>query len=70
MFLGDRIEELAAQRSETFEGAALVGADQPRIAGHVSREDRREPTGLGHCSDSPALRNPASTAARAFPDIL
>jgi len=29
------IEELAAQRSQAFEGAALVGAEQPRIARHV-----------------------------------
>ena len=43
--LGDfRIEELAAQRSEAFEGAALVGADQPRITRHIGREDRGETT--------------------------
>jgi len=40
--LGDfRIEELAAQRFEAFERAALIGADQPRIPRHVGREDRR-----------------------------
>jgi hypothetical protein len=47
--LGDfRIEELAPQRFEAFEGAALIGADQPRIARHIGRENRREPTGLAH----------------------
>jgi hypothetical protein len=34
--LGDfRIEEFAPQRFEALEGAALVGADQPRIARRV-----------------------------------
>jgi hypothetical protein len=35
--LGDfRIEELAMQCSEAFEGAVLVGADQPRIPRHLA----------------------------------
>jgi len=58
--LGDfRIEELAPQSFEAFEGAALIGADQPRIARHIGREDRRKPTGLAH-SFQPALRRPSS----------
>jgi hypothetical protein len=40
LVLGDfRIEELAAQRSEAFEGAVLVGADQPRIPRHICGEN-------------------------------
>src|SRR5262245_52039005 len=45
-----RIEELAPQRSETFEGAALIGADQLRIARHIGRQDRRQPTGRGEAA--------------------
>jgi hypothetical protein len=57
--LGDfRIEEFATQRSEAFEGAALVSADQPRIAGHIGGEDRRETAGRCHSSGSPAARIP------------
>ena len=33
-----------AERLEPAERAFLVGSDQPRIAGHIGREDRREPT--------------------------
>src|SRR5262249_43969116 len=43
-----RIKKLAAQRFEAFEGAAFIGADQPRIARHIGREDRRQPTSLAH----------------------
>jgi len=39
--------ELAPKRSEPFEGAALVGADQARVARYVSREDGRQSTGSG-----------------------
>ena len=47
--VGDlRVEELAPQRFESFEGAALIGADQARIARHISREDRRKAAGLSH----------------------
>src|SRR5262249_52312549 len=62
--LGDcGIEELAAQPSETSEGAALVGADQPRIARHIGREDRREAAGLAH-SGSPTRLRASLNAAR------
>src|SRR5262249_46456159 len=55
--LGDlRIEELAAQRPEAFEGAAFIGADQPRIARDIGRKDRRKPTGLAHSTNNPPLR--------------
>jgi len=36
--LGDfRIEEIAPQRSQAFEGAVFVGADKPRIPRHIGR---------------------------------
>ena len=61
LVLGEfRIEEFAPQRFETFEGAALVGADQPRIPGNISGEDRSEATGCGHSSGNPALRRPST----------
>jgi hypothetical protein len=69
--LGDLwLDELMAQCLEAFERAFLVRPHQPRISRHIGGEDRGQPTGLAHCSASPALRNPASAAARAFPDIL
>jgi hypothetical protein len=47
--LGDfRIDKLAAQRSEALEGAALIGADQLRIARHIGGDDRGEPAGGRH----------------------
>ena len=59
LVLGDfRIEEFAAQRLEAFEGAALIGADQPRIPRHIGREDRREPADLGHSASPTARRRP------------
>jgi hypothetical protein len=46
LVLGDfRIEEFATQCSEAFEGAVLVGADQPRIARHIDREERGKAAG-------------------------
>ena len=41
-------DQLAAQRFEAFEGAAFVGADQPRIARDIGREDRGEAADLAH----------------------
>src|SRR6266436_6313669 len=38
------INNLGAERLEAAEGAFFVGLDQPRIAGDIGREDRREPT--------------------------
>ena len=38
-----RIEEFAAQRSEAFERAALIGADQPQIARHIRGENGGQP---------------------------
>ena len=47
--LGDfRIEQLAPQRPERLEGAALVRADQPRIARHIGGKDRGKTAGGGH----------------------
>jgi hypothetical protein len=39
-----RIDHLGAQQLEPAERAFLVGFDQARVAGDISREDRREPT--------------------------
>jgi|SRR6266446_7882234 len=39
-----RIDLFSAERLEPAEGPFLVGLDQARIAGDISREDRREPT--------------------------
>jgi hypothetical protein len=38
-----RIDDFGAQRLEPAEGTFLVGLDQPLIAGHIGRKDRREP---------------------------
>jgi hypothetical protein len=54
------VEELAPQRSEAFESAALISADQPRIPRHIGREDRREPADGSHSSGNPALRRPSA----------
>ena len=63
--LGDfRIEELAAQRLEAFEGAVLVGSDQPRIPRHIGGEDRREPAGLAHVASPAAKRRPDRKSSR------
>ena len=51
--LGDfRIDELAAQRFQTFECPLLIRPHQPRIAGHIGGEDRSEATGLAHIGSS------------------
>ena len=64
VMLGDlRIDELAAQRPEAFEGALLVGAHQPRIARHIGREDRRETAGLAHSSRPPPGAGPTGKFA-------
>jgi hypothetical protein len=61
MVPGDlRIKKPAAQRSEAFEGAALIGADQPRIARHIGSEDRGETAGLAHVSSPAAKRREIS----------
>jgi hypothetical protein len=63
--LGDfRVEEVAAQRLEAFEGATLVGSDQPRIPRHIGREDRREPAGLAHAASPAAKRRPDRKSSR------
>ena len=44
------IKEFAAQRSKAFEGAALIGANQPRVAGHIGGEDGGEAADRRHVS--------------------
>jgi hypothetical protein len=57
--LGDfRIDELAAQRLEAFQGAFLVRFHQPRVARHIGSEDRGETAGLAHVSSPAARRRP------------
>jgi hypothetical protein len=53
-----RIDQLMAQCFEAFEGAALVGADQPRLARHIGGEDRGEAAGLAHAACPAARRKP------------
>ena len=63
--LGDlRIEELAAQRFETFERAFLIHAHQPRIPRHIGGEDRGKAAGLAHCVSPAARRRPDSSSSR------
>jgi len=63
--LGDfRIKKLTAHGLEAFEGAALVGTNEPRIARHIGREDRREAAGLAHVASPPARRRPDSKSSR------
>ena len=38
-----RVDQPAAQRLEPGECAFLVGFDEPRIAGDIGGEDRRQP---------------------------
>src|SRR5216683_591545 len=38
------VDQLGAERLEPAERPFLIGFDQPRVAGDVSREDRRKPT--------------------------
>jgi hypothetical protein len=57
---GDRrIKQFGADGLQRLEGAALIGADQPRVARDISRQDRSEAAGGGHSSGIPALRRPA-----------
>jgi hypothetical protein len=53
-----RIEELAPQSSEVFEGASLIGADQPRIARHIGCENGSEAAGLAQFVSPTARRKP------------
>ena len=47
--LGDlRIDQLAAERLEAFEGAFLVRPHQPRIPRHIGGKDRGEAARLAH----------------------
>src|SRR6266446_1839437 len=63
--LGDlRIEELAAQRVEAFEGAFFVRSHQPRIPRHIGGEDRGETAGLAHVSSPAARRRPDRNSSR------
>ena len=55
MMLGDlRLDQIAAQRLQTFERAFLVRPHQPRIPGDIGRQDRGKtalgPRVLGHRS--------------------
>jgi hypothetical protein len=58
------MEELAAQRLEAFEGAFLVRSHQPRVARHVSGEDRCETAGLAHADSPAARRRPERNSSR------
>ena len=65
-----RIDHLGAERLEPAERAFLVGLDQPRVAGDIGREDRREPTfdaswPCGLHGASPVADNPTPTRAPA-----
>jgi hypothetical protein len=63
--LGDlRIEELTAQRFQTFERALLIRPHQPRIPRHIGGEDRGEAAGLAHASSPSARRRPDSNSSR------
>ena len=43
--LGDfRVDQFTANRAQRRQGALFVLAHQPRIAGDIGRQDRREPT--------------------------
>jgi len=49
MMLGNLgIREFGPDRSEPFSGSALVGAEQPRIAGDVGGKDGGKAAGGGH----------------------
>jgi hypothetical protein len=57
----ERLDHLRAHRPQARERAGLVGADQPRVADHIGREDRGEAAGGGHsgnpaCSSAALLR--------------
>jgi hypothetical protein len=53
-----RVDEVAAQRLEAFEGAFLVRPHQPRIPRDIGRKYRGEAAGLAHRSSPAASRRP------------
>ena len=49
MAFGDLgIHQLGPNSPEPFQGSALIGSDQPRIAGDIGGEDRGKSAGLAH----------------------
>ena len=46
----DGIDEVAAKGSKAREDTVLVGAGEPAVADDVRDQDRRELSGLAHCS--------------------
>jgi len=59
VMLGDfRIEELAAQRFQTFKRTLLIRPHQPGIPRHIGGEDRGETAGLAHSAAPVASRRP------------
>ena len=62
--LGDfGIAEFAANRAQSGERALLIFAHQPRIAGHIDRQNGRQPSldlTPAHFSGNPALRSPST----------
>jgi hypothetical protein len=43
-----RVDQVAAQASQTRERALLIGAGEPAVADDVGDQDRRELAGLAH----------------------
>src|SRR6516165_3489364 len=70
MVLGDlRIDELVAQRVETFEGDFFVRSHQPRVAGDIGGEDRCKPADGGHNSGSRLLSVRPGHAEHVLADV-
>ena len=55
------VDEVAAQPSQTRQGAILVRAREPAVADDIRDQDRRDLPGLAHSSGSPALRRPSNS---------
>ena len=57
--LGDlRLDQLAEMRLQAFVRALLILAHQPRVAGHISGENRGKAAGLAHNVSLAASRRP------------
>src|SRR5215471_3065394 len=62
---GDRrVDQFDLNRFEGIESARLVCSNQPRVAGHISGENRGETTGLAHIASPAARRRPESSSSR------
>jgi len=56
------IDQVAPERPQSRQCAILIGAGQPAVPDHISRQDRRKFPGFGH--DGPSVTIQISTKLR------